>query len=610
VADRLPTVTLRAASGARPVPRWLPALLAVVAVVALLALAAPWLSGRAVLSIGPWRVSSRDPFRPVSVALFCIGLFGLIERRVAARGMWRGVSWGLIAAAVAITLATLLRGAPQGIATGDAAVAELYVLHAMRTAWPFGPYSQYFWHHPGPAMFYALAPLYGAAGQNPAALNLGAAFINIAAIAGGMWLAARRMPVLVSVSLAVTLAIWVARTASISTSYWNPHLILFPLLLFFWLAAAVCSGSSALIPVLAVAGSFLVQTHVGVTPVVFGLAALAIVMGRERASSQPDGTAPPSRRRVLNASAWLLLFLWALPFAEQVTGNPGNLTALAEFFWERRDSQQTLIGAANVWAFAMGGALVPQFRHPIGWAVSGALHPVALILAVVQVAGLLTAALRLRHHRSLARALGCAIVAELIALFAVLRVPGEVHDHAVFWIGILGTVGWGLLIGSVAMLAAPQLESLLRPRARLWQVSLTASVTALALVLSAVWFVRAQTGAGQHQGVAADVDTLYLAIVDALASRRVATPLVRIKSEVWSEAAGTLLQMYKRGQPFAVERRWLHMYGPPLAATGCFYSHTMRFMPVGSEGSGELIARAGAVEVRLEPTPACGPLEP
>jgi len=198
----------------------------------------------------------------------------------------------------------------------------------------------------------------------------------------------------------------------------------------------------------------------------------------------------------------------------------------------------------------------------------------------------------------------------LIALCAVLRVPGEVHDHSVFWIGILGTVGWGLLLGSVAMLAAPQLESLLRARARLWQVSLTACVTALALVLSGLSFVRAQAGAGHRQGVAADVDTLYGAIVDELAARRVGTPLVRIKSEVWSEAAGTLLQMYKRGQPFAVERRWLHMYGPPLAATGCYYSHTMRFMPVGSQGSGEVIARAGAVEVRLEAMPACGPLEP
>lgn len=603
-------MTKSAVTNSRLVLRWFPALLVAIAVVALIALAAPWLTGRAVVSIGPWRVSSRDPFRPVSVALFCFGLFGLVEPRVAARVMLRGISWGLIAAAVAITLATLLRGTPQGIATGDAAVAELYVLHAMRTAWPFGPYSQYFWHHPGPAMFYVLAPLYGAAGQHPAALNLGAALINVAAIAGSMWLAARRMPVSVLIGMGVTLSIWVARTASISTSYWNPHLILLPLLLFFWIAVAVSSGSSALMPVLAVTGSFLVQTHVGVAPVVCGLAALALIVGPGGALSETDPAAPTNWRRALNASAWLLLLLWALPLAEQVTSNPGNLTQLASYFWEQRDSQQTLIGAANTWAFAMGGALVPQFRHPMGWAVSGALHPVALILAVLQVAGLLTAAWRLRQHRSLARASACAVAAEAIALFAVLRVPGEVHDHAVFWIGILGTVGWGLLIGSVAMLAAPRLESVLRARARLWQVSLTASVAALALVLSGLWFVRAQTGAGQRQGVAADVDTLYMAIVDELAARRVGTPLVRIKSEVWGEAAGTLLQMYKRGQPFAVERRWIHMYGPPLAATGCDYSHTMRFMPAGSQGSGEVIARAGAVEVRLEPLAACGPIEP
>ena len=41
------------------------------------------------------------------------------------------------------------------------------------------------------------------------------------------------------------------------------------------------------------------------------------------------------------------------------------------------------------------------------------------------------------------------LVLTVVALLSVLRMPGQVQDHAVFWMGILGAIGWGLLIGIV-----------------------------------------------------------------------------------------------------------------------------------------------------------------
>jgi hypothetical protein len=72
----------------------------------------------------------------------------------------RRVSWVLVGSAVLLLLSMLLRGLPEPTPVGDIAIAELYVLHVTRTIGPFGPYSQYSWHHPGPAMFQLLAPLY------------------------------------------------------------------------------------------------------------------------------------------------------------------------------------------------------------------------------------------------------------------------------------------------------------------------------------------------------------------------------------------------------------------------------------------------------------------
>ena len=71
-----------------------------------------------------------------------------------------------------------------------------------------------------------------------------------------------------------------------------------------------------------------------------------------------------------------------------------------------------------------------------------------------------------------------------------------------------------------------------------------------------------------------------------------------------------LLQLHKRGVPFAVERESVHMFGAPLAAEGCRYSHFLFFVRGGAPAGGEVIARAGPVEARLEPSPLCQAIEP
>jgi hypothetical protein len=588
----------------RQVISWL---LLAAAALAGLVLIASGLSSRTVLAVGSLRVTAHDPYRPVAVVLGCLGLFGIVSFWGAASRRRRMVSWALVGAAGAIALGISLREAPRGVALADAAIGEFYVLYALKGAWQLGPYSQYFWHHPGPAMFYMLAPLYALAGRHPAALGLGALLMNVCAVAALTRLAARQLSAGAAVPVCLVSALWVWRTAGLLTSYWNPLLILLPTFLFFWLATSVSLGRPRLLPLLAALGSFMAQTHVGTAPLVAGLTALAMALAWKDARQRLDDTARLRWRRALNASAWVLALLWALPLAEQLANlDEGNLSLLVRYFWERRASAHDSAYVVNAWALALTGVLTPHFRHPIGWTIPGELHVVVGVATLCQIAGLALVAYRGRLGDALSKAALLAVTAELITLASVLRIPGEIHDHSVFWIGALGASGWGVLFGAIASAFWPAWGNLL---ARRYVVLVaTASITALALGLGGSAMAQALKPQAQT-GVALEVLELYAQLQPALDKRQIARPLVRIQEEVWAQAAGTLLLFYKNDREFSVERRWLHMYGAPLVAGACDFSHILRFVQADSSGAGELLARSGGVEARLEPA-SCRPIDP
>src|SRR5947207_14766131 len=62
---------------------------------------------------------------------------------------------------------------------GDHAVVETETLKTWHGQQLLGTYSRYQWHHPGPALFWFMAPLYVIFGHAPAALNAAAALLNL-----------------------------------------------------------------------------------------------------------------------------------------------------------------------------------------------------------------------------------------------------------------------------------------------------------------------------------------------------------------------------------------------------------------------------------------------
>jgi len=154
-----------------------------------------------------------------------------------------------------------------------------------------GAWSKWGWDHPGPMLFWILAPFTWLFGTNGALI--GTIVINGTAMAGGDFVAQRRGgdPLAVwSASLLLLLSIGLGPEHLFDP--WNPWVAVLPFFPFLLLAWSVGEGDLAMAPYFVVAGSFLVQTHVGYAPLVAGMGLFALVMAistLRRSRSRPPG---------------------------------------------------------------------------------------------------------------------------------------------------------------------------------------------------------------------------------------------------------------------------------------------------------------------------------
>jgi hypothetical protein len=211
--------------------------------------ASPYPAARAVTR---WSLPARAARSPILISLLMAAPF--------LPGVWR----------------LLHAGIPDVLFTGDGAVIEIRTLHAAHGKQLLGPYSRFFWSHPGPAFFYLALPIYQLFGQRGPALNLFAFLANLAC-AVTLGLAARRLrgqPFAVAVAL--LFGIYVAVGAPMPLwGDWNPVVPILPLALLGFLAARAAMGSAAAVPGCFFVASAIVQTHLGYLPVCVVLLALA-----------------------------------------------------------------------------------------------------------------------------------------------------------------------------------------------------------------------------------------------------------------------------------------------------------------------------------------------
>ncbi len=329
-------------------------------------------------------------------------------------------------------------------------------------------------NHPGPLPFYVLSVPYRAFGSPSWGLLVGAGIVSALAIMLAVAVATRVGGTWIGLAVAVGAGAFLhAAGVSAALDFWNPSIAQYPFLLFLVAAWGVAAGSRWLLPLVAVAGSFVAQAHAGFLPMVglVGLWAIAsLVLGewmnrRRRAPTRsvspgsggvrdglagPDGAAARdvdeaagpsigqrlSRWRVVAPITLLIVMgCWAAPFVQTRTVAEGNLPMLIRYglssdrvgvgFEVAAETMAHQLGGVPTWLGkpdADPGAPITALRSPLtGLAVpAGALVFAALV------------AFR-RRSRMLASLVGTAVVAIVAGLFAGAGIEGEVFVHYVRW---------------------------------------------------------------------------------------------------------------------------------------------------------------------------------
>lgn len=334
---------------------------------------------------------------------------------------------------------------------GDIAIIDVRTRDVFSSNIPLvGAYSRYGWNHPGPTMYYLMAPLNAIAGGAAWSTLAAAAILHIAAIVLTMRLAWRRggLGLVVLVAAAVSLA-YSAIGVRVFLDFWNPH-IAFPFLALFVLQVwSISLGDRWQLVGATIVGTFLVQTHVGYAPLVAVALSWAVVILFFDHRRSPISLGP--WRRVVGVSVAALVVLWIPPLVQELTGHPGNLTLLARF---ARD------GAGRGAGLRTGaGLFAAEFRLLPPW-LGGHEHlePLTLAAQPASLWWLLVPAVLLAVGAVAARRTASKPATRLIALVAVLAVTSVValarvepplntylfHWRVIVAVFVMVAAGWAL----------------------------------------------------------------------------------------------------------------------------------------------------------------------
>ena len=470
-------------------------------------------------------------------------------------------------AAAWLVVTVVVRIVPDTAPADDFALLDLHLLDARHELKMTGPYSRYRWHHPGPAIFYLLGPLYWLSGYRHMAVVLGAAAVNAGAIVALLAIVRRQAagPGLLVASVAV-LGLFVARSWGLLASPWNPHLPMLPLALLVVAAAGAAAGAHRLIPIVALLASFVVQTHIAFAGVAaaIALATVVLILAWQGPGWWRAGTLTPPFARAAGVAALVTVALWTPPALDALSPGGGrNLQRIASFFAEPADPVAGGVADAAFARYATAPVAEP-LSLPFGAALADHPRPglnllVRAQLFFVALAGAYWWARRRAFEASVA---ALTLVATSAAWTSVRHLPEQPLDHTVFWVSVLGVMNW-------AVIAAPVLAPIARRVARGTSVRaarLAWGATVAAAILTAGW--QAVWWHAQLERTSVRVVRMTNLVRGEMARAGAGTVRLQFSHGAWGLTAGVALQLARTGARSTVDGNWVWMFGSRRAPTG------------------------------------------
>lgn len=371
---------------------------------------------------------------------------------------------------------------------GDLAGTELRTRDVGRYMLWTGPYSRDGWFHPGPAVYYVLAPTYRLLGSSSVALLVGALVVNGASIVGMAVIARRRggLPLLLSTLVACSLLLR-AVDADVVRFAWNPYITVLPYGLLVFLCWSMACGDRWALPVATVITTFVAQTHVGY----LALAIPLLLAG----AGWLVGSALLSRRSLRELlvpgliAAGASAVLWLPPMFQQLNHQPPNLSRIVTYMQEGEPRTLAhgwkVIAAQYTWKpeWIAGQSELTFLAEPT-YLVEGPGLP--LLLVPVLLGGLF---LWWRGDRSARSLIAVWVLASVVGTVATARTIGLIFAYRLGWAWFLGMTG-GLLViwaGYTAVLRRdrPRETRLLQPAALL-VIAVTSLFSSMAAVRAGV----------------------------------------------------------------------------------------------------------------------------
>lgn len=274
--------------------------------------------------------------------------------------------------------------------------------------------------HPGPLAFYLLWPVYRLLGSSAWALQVASATLGLVAVGLSVWIGHRRGGTTGAVAVTALLALLLRSYGAVMlTEPWNPRLPVMWWIVCVLAVWSVVCGDVRLLPLVVLAGTICVQTHIPYVALVGGLWFLTAVVLVSRHSTL-------GRREVL-PSAGLLALFWAPPVIDQVTHHPGNLRIIVSNFLHPYDTRPPLSAARELWLrhLDLTGLVHGHFHAYAGRPGRGALF---LLLWAV------TAVFAWRRRASTLVALHVVVgLALVLGAFAVSRIFGPLWPYLMHW---------------------------------------------------------------------------------------------------------------------------------------------------------------------------------